>query len=302
MAWDPEMYESVLRRVSDGVAVGDKDRIIRRWNPAAEQITGHKREEVENVLTCEEIFKGRGPDGRELCKTALCPLDEAQEATGSCEKGVYIQHASGYLVAVNLRTVTFADEQGDVTDWAMVFSESLAAGIESHDAGNYAAMALFDPVSGVGSRRQAEVALRARLDEMRRYQGDFGILLVHLDGLSHLASKHGVAAQDRALRLAGAELSKILRGSDVIARWTGHKFIAILPYALEPQLWIVGDRVRARMAQFSVTTEEGNIGLSVSIGGTPARPSDNMETLPARARKFVEEILSKGGNGVKIAE
>jgi len=302
MEWDPEMWESVLRRVSDGVAVGDRDRIIRYWSPMAERITGYKREEVENTLTCGEIFKDRGPDGQELCKTALCPIDEAHEANGTCEKGVYIQHASGYLVAVNVRTVTFPNEKGEVTQWAMVFSESLGARTETDDAEKHAKMALLDPVSSLGSRRQAEVALRARLDEMRRYQADFGILIVHLDGMSDLGSKHGTEAQDRALKLVGAALSKNLRGSDVAARWTGDEFIAILPYAMESQLRIVGDRLRALVGQSSVSTDKGKIGLSVSIGGTPARPSDNMETLPARARKLVEEILSKGGNGVKVAE
>jgi diguanylate cyclase (GGDEF)-like protein/PAS domain S-box-containing protein len=302
MEWDPEICEFVLHRVSDGVAMGDKDRIIRYWNARAEQITGYKREEVENALTCEEIFRGRGADGGELCKTALCPIDEAHGAKGACEKGVYIQHASGYLVAVNLRTVTFANEQGEVTRWAMVFSESPGTRIDTDDTDRQARMAFSDPISGVGSRRHAEVALRAKLDEMRRYGADFGVLLVHLDGMCDLGAKHGAAAQDRALRLIGAAVSKNLRGSDVAARWTGDEFLAILPYALESQLWIVGDRLRALVAQSSVSTDKGKVSLSVSIGGTPARPSDNMETLPARARKLVEEILSKGGNGIKIVE
>ncbi|MFZ5867496.1 MAG: diguanylate cyclase [Thermodesulfobacteriota bacterium] len=302
MEWDPEICECVLHSVSDGVAIGDRDRIIRYWNPIAEQITGYRKEDVENILTCGEIFKDRGPDGQELCKTALCPIDNAHQSGGTCEQEVYIQHASGYLVGVNVRTVTFANEEGEVTQWAMVFSE-FPGGIRGVDTPEkHAGMAMLDPVSSLGSRRQAEVALRARLDEMRRYQADFGVLIVHLDGMSDLGSKYGTETQDRALRLVGAALSKNLRASDVAARWTGDEFIAILPYAMESQLWIVGDRLRASVGQSSVSTDKGKIGLSVSIGGTPARPSDNMETLPARARKLVEEILSKGGNGVKIAE
>jgi diguanylate cyclase (GGDEF)-like protein len=84
-------------------------------------------------------------------------------------------------------------------------------------------LAETDPLTGCPNRQ----ALRAWFD---RWEGGepVSVVLVDVDGLKRINEKHGQAAGDEALRLLANVLSSSIRPGDLVVRWGGDEFVALL--------------------------------------------------------------------------
>jgi diguanylate cyclase (GGDEF)-like protein len=84
-------------------------------------------------------------------------------------------------------------------------------------------LAETDPLSGCPNRQ----ALRAWFD---RWEGGepVSVVLVDVDGLKRINEKHGEDAGDEALKLVAGVLSSSIRPGDLVVRWGGDEFVALL--------------------------------------------------------------------------
>jgi diguanylate cyclase (GGDEF)-like protein len=90
------------------------------------------------------------------------------------------------------------------------------------------AMALVDELTGLHNRRGFSLFAEQELARARR-QGRIPMLLfADLDDLKLINDVHGHASGDAAIRLVGTALKSILRETDIVARWSGDEFVALL--------------------------------------------------------------------------
>jgi diguanylate cyclase (GGDEF)-like protein len=89
--------------------------------------------------------------------------------------------------------------------------------------GHLLRLAETDPLTGCPNRQ----AMRAWFD---RWEGvePVSVVLVDVDGLKRINEKHGQAAGDEALRLLANVLSSSIRPGDLVVRWGGDEFVALL--------------------------------------------------------------------------
>jgi diguanylate cyclase (GGDEF)-like protein len=102
--------------------------------------------------------------------------------------------------------------------------------------------------------------------------------------ISTINEEFGHIIGDRALREVGKTLAGTLRARDIVGRWGGDEFAAIVLHANRVMLMGLALRCCIRVSQTSVPSGDGsNVTLSVSIGGTLARQGDTDQGIVQRA-------------------
>ena len=118
----------VLNYLNLGVYVTDLERRIILWNRKAEEITGHRAEDVVGKACHEDILSHVDDAGRKLCTTRLCPLHRAMTVGKESSEPilVYAQKAAGGRVALSVMTAPLVDDAGNVIGGIEAFRDETA--------------------------------------------------------------------------------------------------------------------------------------------------------------------------------
>jgi len=136
-----------------------------------------------------------------------------------------------------------------------------------------------------------------------RYGYPVAVLFADLDGFKPINDLLGHPVGDKVLRQVGQILQASVRRYDLVGRYGGDEFVFALPATSLEGALVVAERLRSRLAGFSV--EEMNsvqLSLSVSIGVAVGRPS-----APLSAQRLLEladhaagMAKAKGRNRIEV--
>ena len=90
------------------------------------------------------------------------------------------------------------------------------------------ALALVDELTGLANRRGFAFFAEAEVARARREEHTSVVVFADIDGLKQINDAHGHAAGDQAIRLVAQAFKGILRESDIVARWGGDEFVALI--------------------------------------------------------------------------
>jgi predicted signal transduction protein with EAL and GGDEF domain len=105
---------------------------------------------------------------------------------------------------------------------------------------------------------------------------------------------------DGVLKLVARTLSSNLRAHDLLGRYGGEEFVAIITHVDITQLYAFADRLRLLVENSRHDIEYGTIQVTVSIGATVVRPEDTVEAAIKRADLFMYNSKVNGRNQVSI--
>jgi len=161
-------------------------------------------------------------------------------------------------------------------------------------------VAVTDAATSVASRRAILARLRAEVAEARRYSHPVAVALLDLDGLAELNRAHGVAIGDLILRELALRLRLRMREADALGRVTGDTFLAILPHTDEQGAAIFAEALRTRLTAKPVSTDAGQVNVTVSIGLAIMRPGMELtaDELLARGEEALASARATGGNRI----
>jgi diguanylate cyclase (GGDEF)-like protein len=107
------------------------------------------------------------------------------------------------------------------------------------------ALALVDELTGLHNRRGFTLFAEQEIARARRSGRMPMLVFADLDDLKRINDVHGHASGDVAIRLVATAFKSILRESEIVARWSGDEFVALLsdgdPGAAEQ----IGERLAA---------------------------------------------------------
>jgi diguanylate cyclase (GGDEF)-like protein len=239
--------------------------------------------------------------GVNLCLTR-CPLEKAITEGVMVEGEVYFHHKEGHRLPALVRVTPIRDNEGRTVGAVEIFSDNsprvqLAEKVEELEK-----MALLDPITRIGNRRYGDLSLVARLNELERYDWPFGVLFMDIDHFKKVNDLYGHDVGDRILRIVATTMINGLRSSDVVSRWGGEEFIALVPQVDIEQLKNVAEKIRLLVEKSSISIEGKNIEVTISIGATLARKDDTAETLIKRTDELMYRSKCEGRNRLSVED
>jgi diguanylate cyclase (GGDEF)-like protein len=159
----------------------------------------------------------------------------------------------------------------------------------------YRHAASTDPLTGVLNRRGfIEHALR--LGERCAPRSAVTLMMFDLDRFKSINDRYGHATGDSALKLFAEVLRGGMRASDVIGRFGGEEFAAIVP-GDRKVAESIGERIRAAFEKVAVTVDGYPVGGTVSIGAASApAPLAGLDRLLQRADAALYAAKHAGRN------
>jgi diguanylate cyclase (GGDEF)-like protein len=170
--------------------------------------------------------------------------------------------------------------------------------------------ATIDAKTGLLNAATWEQVAHRELARADREQTTLAILILDLDFFKRVNDRHGHLAGDAALMDVGRCLLRELRPYDIIGRFGGEEFVALLPDTDVPGAEQAAERIRAHIATVSImpvappagTDIPGGQTLSASIGiGVFPTHGTDLPTLLHRADAALYVAKRAGRNRVRVA-
>jgi diguanylate cyclase (GGDEF)-like protein/PAS domain S-box-containing protein len=148
-----------------------------------------------------------------------------------------------------------------------------------------------DALTGQFNRLRLREALGQAVETTIRRNGQGGFLLVGLDKLNIVADVYGDDTADAIVLTVAQRIEQCLRAGDIVGRVGFDRFAVILGDCSEQQVTAVADRFLAAIRDTAVTTSNGPMYVTASIGAT---------MFPTSA-KNVREVVGQADNALRSA-
>ncbi|MFA4999641.1 MAG: GGDEF domain-containing protein [Parcubacteria group bacterium] len=157
---------------------------------------------------------------------------------------------------------------------------------------------LRDEGTGLYTRNVFKEMTLKTLESAKRNGLSTSLILADMDGLKKINDTKGHIEGDKMLRLAAEIFENSMRDSDIIGRYGGDEFIALLPGTNSAGAQVVVEKLKKELAKKS---------LSWSFGAAEAKLPEktaffgfSREKLEKTWRKFLEDLIKKADEGVYV--
>ena len=300
MAQDDSFYKTLLDNLHDGVYFVDRNRTITYWNKGAERITGYKTTEVVGKSCSDNILVHVDKDGRSLC-TTICPLKDVMTDGRERNEELFLHHKDGHRVPITIRVIPIYDDQGKMIGGVETFTDNTPAAVALDRLAELERLAYVDALTGLANRRYAEITLNARIEELQRYSWHFGVLFIDIDRFKDINDKYGHDLGDEVLKIVARTLQNSVRSFDMVCRWGGEEYVAVIANVEGDELIATANRCRLLVEQSDIPAIQG-LRVTISIGAAIARAEDTVDTIIRRADMLMYRSKEAGRNRVTVDE
>ncbi|HKO42606.1 MAG TPA: diguanylate cyclase [Pyrinomonadaceae bacterium] len=150
--------------------------------------------------------------------------------------------------------------------------------------------ALVDPLTELPNSRGFYMMLEQRLAECQRISNEsLAVICMDVDNFKSINDQYGHAMGDRILAAVAAVIRKELRQMDILTRYAGDEFVAIMPMASSHMAAAVGERIRnaVESQKFAVLRDKAvQLGISMGVACFPDQGDTTEELLTAAGRQM----------------
>jgi len=245
VAVEPELGLLDVRMLVDSVKAMalialDPSGRIASWGSAAEKLTGYTAEEFLGRRLSDLYAPSVG--------SALARDLETATATGADRHDRWIRRKDGVQLCVSTVIAPIADSTSTLRGFSAVLTDVTPARERErkrdsliHDLRE---LSLTDELTGLPNRRRWDDELGRELGRARRYGKEMSLAMLDLDGFKSYNDTAGHPAGDALLRSVAKAWAEAVRTTDLLARYGGDEFAAILPDCPPDEALEVIDRLR----------------------------------------------------------
>ena len=155
-------------------------------------------------------------------------------------------------------------------------------------------LALTDPLTGLHNRQHLCERLREEVDRSHRYGQPLSILMLDLDHFTDINSARGRSVGDVVIRVVAQRMQSALREVDLLARYEGQVFVAVLPNTSRPGAERAADRILDALRTGPIETDDGPVTITASVGGAVLGSREEARDLLIRADAALYQAKSQG--------
>lgn len=275
-----------------GIIVFSEELSIIFFSKSAYKITGFKQSEIigkklEDVTILELFSK----DNEEISFE-----DFLRNLKKNTSKVLYIRHKSNYRFSVKIRFFLFKEKKKKEKYIIGIFNIFDTLDYTRRLVNSIKRISNHDHLTMLPNRKFLEFLINKKLHEFKRYNSKFGIILFDINNFKSINDNFGHIIGDDILIDFSRTISKNLRNCDILGRWGGDEFIALITNVDEDKIETIMKKLTEIIKNklFLITAE--GLHLTVSAGFSIIRKKDNLQTLVDRADKNMYEDKFKNIN------
>lgn len=154
-----------------------------------------------------------------------------------------------------------------------------------------------DPLTGAFNRMKIDEVLSYELEQAKRYQHNFSVIIVDIDHFKQINDTYGHQVGDLVLKGFSDIISQCIRKSDTLGRWGGEEFVIICPQSDQQQTHTLAEKLRTRILDYKL---EGLDQITASFGVTSYQKGDLEKDLINRADGAMYQAKNAGRNKVCV--
>ena len=135
-------------------------------------------------------------------------------------------------------------------------------------------LAAYDPLTGVLNRRQFELQFDQEIARHLRTGEPCSLVLFDLDHFKEVNDAYGHPVGDALLHTIAEVVTGRLRASDLLARWGGEEFLALLPATDRDGAVAIAETLRAHVGSVDFEVGVGEpLSMTISLGVAEVAPA-----------------------------
>jgi diguanylate cyclase (GGDEF)-like protein len=123
-----------------------------------------------------------------------------------------------------------------------------------------------DALTGLFNRRGLDLRARRLLARSRTARGEMAFVLMDIDHFKQINDTYGHPVGDEVLCWLSEKLPELLRPNDLLGRYGGEEFVALLPDADLATAKKVAERIRSSIAAMAAEFDGTSIRITLSLG------------------------------------
>ena len=141
-------------------------------------------------------------------------------------------------------------------------------------------LATRDPLTKLPNRRELEDTIDREISRVLRHGQPLGIAFIDCDDFKLVNDTYGHDVGDEYLKHVARMLQELLRKTDLVFRFAGDEFVALLPNQDDSGAKLIADRIRQFLKEQPLLLDDISVSVSVSVGSSS---TSNLPELSAKA-------------------
>jgi len=154
-----------------------------------------------------------------------------------------------------------------------------------------------DPLTGIYNRMKFLELFLSEYTIMMQRHNHLSLLVMDIDHFKFINDHFGHNKGDEVLVKVANLIQSKLRSVDILCRWGGEEFVALLPAAKLEEACKIAENIRKEISEFSF--KDISRHLTISIGVTQIREGDELQNVIERADKALYKAKTAGRNSVQ---
>jgi diguanylate cyclase (GGDEF)-like protein len=163
-------------------------------------------------------------------------------------------------------------------------------------------VAVTDPLTGAYNREFLLQRLPQEIETATERDRALSVAMFDVDHFKTVNDRYGHGIGDIVLSEIARRLRGAIRAGDLLVRYDGEEFLAVLPKADAGRAWEIGERMRQRISERAFDLGDGlALLLRVSVGVAQWRVGELMPAVIDRALLALCEAKDRGRNRVEVS-
>lgn len=163
-------------------------------------------------------------------------------------------------------------------------------------------LATLDPLTEIYNRGFGMKRLHEEFSRSVRADVPMGVIMLDVDDFKRVNDTYGHMVGDKVLVSVVKSAKKMLREGDILIRYGGEEFLAVLPGASLEDVAQVGERIRRAVEAITIKDGDHTIKVTASLGGVshPELNVDHEEALVRSADSLLYVAKQSGKNRLEL--